>query len=363
MIRVRQLPRRAWVLALGVAVAAMLALAISAPHAHASGPLVTPEGSTAHVHREEAAISWDGQTERILLSLSALSDSGEAAFLMPTPTPAQVSVGDEKLFAELEALTSPRLEVHNRWWPGAQEEDTDDDVAEPGREPAPVHVVDQVDLGTIEATVLSASDPDELATWLAEHDFVMSDELAEAMAPYVSEGWHYVAVRMTTTQALNGELPVLDITFESSSLVYPMRMSAAATAPQHVRTYVFADQKVARADATANDVGVDLRYAGTPDPDAVGNDTLAQLLTDGSYLTVIDQSFYAPGSEIVSDFHFERSGEGGDFRDVVVEEQMVSIAGQPAGPVLLVAVLVLGALGAGTLLVLRRRRRPQVWRP
>lgn len=329
--------------------AALMVLVPGAAQACACGAFVSGEDAEVQVQREVAAISWDGQIERIVLSLSALSNSGEAALLVPTPAPAQVALADDGLFEALEEVIAPEVEVDYYWWPRSDE---GDGSATSGSD---VVVLEQVDLGPVEASVLSASDPDELARWLAEHEYVMDDALAAAVAPYVSEGWYYVAVRMTADQSLSGQLPPLDITFNSSSVVYPMRMSAAATTPQHVRTYVFADQRMTRADASAQSTTVNLRYAGSPDPAAVTNGTLTELLEAGPYLTVVDQSFYSPGAQVVSDFVFERSSNGGDHREVVVEERLLLVAGLPAGPLALGAglfVLVVGGLG----LVWWRRR-------
>lgn len=338
--------RRALSLALATVLLALMAVILT-PSAQACGcgGFVSDEDSVVTVEAETAAISWDGQNERIVLSMAALSDADEAALLLPTPSPAQVMLAEDGVFAELAQIIAPRVEVEYRWWPDLRP--SPDEAGDAAPTGSTVQVLETVDLGPLEATVLSAGDGAELAQWLEDHGYVMGDELAETVRPYVAEGWYYVAVRLTAeAESLSGELPALDIAFTSSAIIYPMRMSAAASQPQSVRTYVFADQRVARTDPTAQSVDVQLRYAGTPEPGGVANGTVSELLEAGGYLTVMDQSFGTPSQQIVSDFVFERSSNGGDFHQVIIEERMREIAGLPAGPVLLViGLVVLAAVG------------------
>lgn len=349
MTRLLSLVRRATVLTLTGLILTMAFVVGPAPaQACGCGGFVTSPESAVQVDQEVAAISWDGQNERIVLSLQTLSDATDGALLVPTPAPAEVGLAEEGVFEALEQIISPRVQVRHYWWP----RNTQSNVAPAAG--AGVQVLDQVDLGPVEASVLSAADPDELAQWLADHGYVMEDSLAAAISPYVTEGWYYVAVRMTAPDTLTGELPPLDLTFESSAVVYPMRMSAAASVPQQVRTYVFADQRMVRSDPTAQSSQVQLRYAGAPDPDQVSNATLSELLGAGPYLTVMDQAFGNPAGQVASDFVFERSSNGGDHQEVVVEERLLLIAGIPAGPlVTFLGVVVLVAATAAALLLRR----------
>ncbi len=345
--------KRACVLAVVTVFLAALALVAPDPaRACACGAFVGEESSTVQVEEEVAAIAWDGQTERMILSLAALSQANEAALLLPTPAPATVQLAEEGMFDELDDLTSPEVEVEYYWWP--RDRDTSMDG---GGAPGGVSVLETVDLGPVEATVLDASNPDDLAQWLEEHDYVMDDSLAQAVRPYVTEGWYYVAVRLTAPGNLTGTIPPLDISFESSSMVYPMRMSAAANNAQTVRTYVFAEQRMARADASADGSRIETRYAGVPDTSTVQSDTLTELFADGPYLTVVDQTFFNPSTEIVSDFIFERSSNGGDVQEVTVVQELRTIAGFAAGPFLLVSGLAVAVVVTGFLVARRRRRR------
>jgi hypothetical protein len=60
-----------------------------------------------------------------------------------------------------------------------------------------------------------------------------------------------VAMRLTSTDQLNGRLAPVKLVFASDRLVYPMRMSAAAQTPQRVVVYTLGAHRMKRTDADA----------------------------------------------------------------------------------------------------------------
>lgn len=333
-----------------------------AASACACGGFVAADGEQVAASAEYAALTWDGETERVLLSMEALTEADEAALILPTPAPADVQLADERVFTELETLMAPEHTVEYRWWPemGAPATGGTDGTV-PGASPT-VSVLDSRQLGPLEVTVLSANDADSLASWLDDHDYVMRDGLADALMPYVADGWFYVAVRMTTEATdLSGALQPLDITFASDRLIYPMRLSAAAPQSQFVRTFVFGAHRMERTDTTASSGRVQLRFAGEVATTAVTSDALVEIAATAPYLTVTDQYFDDPGSQVMSDFTFAQAASDTPYRETTSEIRMREIAGLPAGPVLVLLAMVTvlaGALVAG--LLRRRRRRPHV---
>lgn len=325
-------------LAVTTLVTALLAtfgvLAAPAAQACACGGFVAEDGESVAARAEYAVLTWDGTTERVLLSMDALTESADAALLIPTPGPAEASLAEETVFSELDSLTAPEEVVEYQWWPDFGLAGSASDGA-PGATATGVSVLDVRQLGDLEVTVLSASDADELADWLEGHEYVMRDGLADALMPYVSEGWYYIAIRLTTdAENLSGSLQPLDLTFESEQLIYPMRLSAAATSDQFVRTFVFSDHKVERTDETAEAGALDLRFAGEVSPTAVSTQALVEIASERPYLTVIDQYFDAPGEQVVSDFTFAQAPSDRPFRETEYSMRMREVLGMPAGPAL-----------------------------
>lgn len=348
------------VLTAATALASLVGLAaMPAAQACACGGFVASEGAQVAASSEYAVITWDGTTERVLLSMETLTQSAEAALLIPTPTPADAALAESTVFTELERLTAPEEVVTYDWWPdlgfGAGAGDAG---AAPGATEGGVSVLDSRQLGDLEVAVLAADDADALSDWLGEHDYVMRDDLADALMPYVSEGWYYLAIRLTTeAENLSGALQPLDLTFDASQMIYPMRLSASATSSQFVRTFVFSDHKVQRTDETAANGGTDLWFAGEVAPTDVTSDALVSIASEQPYLTVLDQYFDAPGEQIVSDFTFARAASDSPYRQVEYEVRMREVAGIPAGPALTFIGMVVILAGTLTLSGLARRRR------
>lgn len=347
--------RRALAMAASVTMLALGTVLVAEPaHACACGGAVSPEGEELTVDREVAALAWDGSTEDIVMQLEMITDADDAAVIIPTPTEPEVQLAEESFFEELAQMAAPRVEETYTWWPEWQGRGADAEAGAP--EPVGgVEVLETVPLGPLEASVLSASDADGLTDWLREHEYVMSDQLADALTPYITEGWYFVAIRMVAEQGtLNGEVQPVHLSFESSSLIYPMRISAAAEVTQHVATYVLAGGQVQHSDPTGTGTPGELRYAGPVDESLRNSPTWDQLAASGDYLTVIDHMFEDPAEQITSDFTFASAPEAADYQQVVQVTRMRVIAGLPAGPVL----LVLGVAAVVVAVVVGRRLLP-----
>jgi hypothetical protein len=341
------------------AVAAALAIAggvvVAAPPAGACacGGLVDAPAYDTSVSQETAVLQWDGTTETMLLELDTLSTAPEVGLILPTPAPAEVALADPEVFRELDDITRPRAVVsEHQWWPdlGFGAAGGDGAGAGPG-----VEVLSEVRLGPLDVTTLSATAPGALDAWLVERGFQLPPSTATALAPYVAEGWSFVAARLATDEAaaFSGTLQPLRVTFPSGSLVYPMRMSVVAEDAQSTRTYVLADHRVDRVDATAELDAPKLRFAGRVDPGSVDSDELAALLAAGRFVTAHEQDFDEPATQIVSDFAFAPAASDAAYAatySVVAEKRIGPFF---AGPVLAFA----GMIALAGLVVWGARRR------
>ncbi len=309
-------------------------MGLAAPaSACACGGIAAPADGAASVAGETAALSWDGQRETILMRLSLQSQGTEAALLVPTPTPATVSAGKAATFTALRAATAPEVITDRRWFG-----DSDADGAVAGGAPgaAAPTVLGQVQLGPLEATTLSGGDITGVQTWLRDNGYVMKPEVVATMSPYLAAGWSFVAIRLTGSEPLSGALDPVRLSFAADRLVYPMRMSSAATTPQTVRLYVLGEHRVQRADADAARQSVSVQFAGrlghVTDPD------LAQLASGGrDYLTEL-YTYVSRPADITSDFTFADTADT-DYRATTHRTEYIEFLGVPAGFVIIGAAL------------------------
>ncbi|MEV0763914.1 DUF2330 domain-containing protein [Nocardia sp. NPDC050435] len=343
---------------LAARVAAAAAICLSLTGIGAAGPatacacggvaLPVNAAATASVDHEVALLHWDGRLETIVMQLALRTGTEDAALIVPTPAPAQVSAGSAGTFAELDELTAPEVVTERRWFASSGEGAT---AGAPG---APT-VVDQVRLGPLEATTLTGGELDGIRNWLRDNGYALRPEVIATLEPYLREGWSFVALRLTGAAPLTGPLDPIRLSFAADRLVYPMRMSSAAGTAQYVRLYVLGEHRVVRADPDAAGQVVSVAFAGrifgARDPD------LARLSANGhDYLTELSVAIRTP-SAITSDFTFTAAPADTAFREQVRRREDVLLFGSPAGPQLVVgALLLVVALVLAVPLVRRVRR-------
>lgn len=326
--------------------AVLLSLQVAAPaSACACGAPAPRPGQDVIVDKEHAILSWDGSEERIELLLDMLTDAQDVGLIFPTPSPATVTAGDRQTFIDIEEAIKPRQVITDDWW----QTDQGDGVAGG----APPDVLDQVQLGPVEATTLAASDATGLAEWLDANGYAIRDEIAALLGEYVQKGWYFVALKLTSTVPLEGGLDPIRFTFDSDELVYPMALSKAATDPQLARLYVFQEHR-ARV-ASLDDPVAQLPYGAAvwagPAPDG-----LSDL---GGYLTVLDLTFDSPASQVPGDLVIVDNGDDEPLQPTYEVTRPLTIGGIPLGVIVILgaaaALVVLFALG--TLIVRAMRKR------
>jgi hypothetical protein len=268
----------------------------------------------ARVAGEKALVRFDGGREEIVLSMAVRGESRKAAWIMPVPSAAEVELGETGVFRQLESATRPKVVYRNTYWPfrdlGIMGGAGDPAAAAPQ---GGVDVRQQMVIGPFQVVRLGATDPAAVTKWLATNGFVVPPGLAANLAPYVTEKWEIVAVRLAPkgeSERLRGQTPPLRLSFASERLVYPMRLSKGATTAQTVTVYVAAPYRVEPTTLPDPDIQPELLYAGRAQ---TGIDQL-----DGatSYLTAYSVQYQSP-ERISADFVFERASTDEEFRRIV----------------------------------------------
>lgn len=335
-----------------IVLAASMALA-PASYACACGAAIPPVGGEATLNREVAVVHWDGTTETMLMQLAMNASSDNVALVVPTPTPATVAMGDKAAFTELEELSSPRIEhqlrVRLSFILGLSAAPPREGAMAAARSP---EVLNQVHLGPLEATTLAGGDLAGLQKWLSDNGYPIRPAVSDALSPYVRDGWAFVAMRLTSPAPIEGGLNPVRLTFASSHLVYPMRLSVAATTPQHVAVYTLSDHRQQRTDADARSQITKVQFAGN-----IGQSVHDPMLREfvgnhGAYLTKTEMDIYQT-SKITSDFTFGNAPNDDAFRQVVVINDYIDI---PVELVVLAAILIT-VVTVVIVLLLRGQRR------
>lgn len=299
-----------------VTVAALLSLASPAWACGCGAYVADDPGSS--VADERALIAWDGTTEDILMALSVTGSSDKAAWVMPVPSAARITLGEPEVFDELAALTAPRIEYRDSWWPtvpwlvwAGSASDT------AGAPSGAVNVLGRQRLGPFDVTRLAANDPAALADWLSDNGFPHPDGLDDNLAPYVAAGWEIVAVQLVPAEsggALTGSLQPLRLSFASDKVVYPMRLSRAATVSQYIDLYVLAPHRMDPSAVPVPDDKPTLEFAGRIDRSA--SPALADYADDAKFLTRWKNTIWEPAA-IDGDYIFEQASSDTPFQQVI----------------------------------------------
>jgi hypothetical protein len=329
------------------------ALGVAAPAWACGCGAYIPDGVDAYVADERALVTWDGAKQDILMAFNVNGSSESAAWVMPVPSTANVTLGDPEVFEELSELTRPRVEYDDSWWPTfTWLIDEGDGTAGAPRDGA-VQVLGRQQLGPFDVTRLAANDPSALATWLGDNGFPHPDGLDDNLSAYVDEGWETIAIKLLPTgkeASLTGELQPLRLSFASSTLVYPMRLSKSADNPQTVALYVLADHRMDPRSVPAADERPKLGYAGRVEAASAGQ-ALRGFVGDGAFLTYWTNDIGRP-EQINGDYVFAQAKADTPYQRVeVIERNRGDLTGLILLGVLVVAVVV-------TVLVVVRRRRP-----
>ncbi|HEX2286235.1 MAG TPA: DUF2330 domain-containing protein [Mycobacterium sp.] len=332
-----------------------LALTVAAPASACGCGAYIPDKAGAAVVDERALIAWDGTTEDILMAFNVTGSSDKAAWVMPVPSAARVTLGDAEVFEELGRLTAPRVEYRDSWWPSFTWLSPDTAAQDAAGAPTgAVNVLGRQRIGPFDVTRLAANDSAALATWLADKGFPHPEGLDHNLGPYIADGWEIVAIRLAPAEAgesLTGDLQPLRLSFSSDTVVYPMRLSRSATTPQNIDLYVLADHRMEPTAVPVAGQQPSLEFAGRVE----GADTppaLAAYVGDGAFLTRWRDRIGVPAA-IDGDYTFERASSDSTYQQVIYRTRnRGDLTGQ-----LLLAALAAGAAVSAVIVARRRARR------
>lgn len=203
-----------------VAATLLAALLVAVPgsaRACACGAAYVPDGHTVQAGDELAFLSWSAPgRERLEMGLSLTSDSAELAVLVPTPAAPEVTQGDPQTFDRLATATMPSSSGGS---------DRDGVRAAPQQAPS---VLSTTVLEDVVATVLQGGTPAGVTRWLARHGYARKPQVTPAIAAYLRGGWVFTAIKLRGDRPFDGYVDPIVLTFASSQLVYPMRLSSTA---------------------------------------------------------------------------------------------------------------------------------------
>lgn len=178
-------------------------------------------------------------------------DAESFSWVVPVPNDPDVSLGDDDAFVDLDIATRPQFELERRGETCDAEFGTDGATGSFGAVDASAEDGDGVDilrefaLGGFEVQVLGSNngDPEEMATWLVDNGYDLSDRGRELLDPYVEAGMLFVALKLRSG-ASTGSIQPLVMTYRSEKPMIPIRLTAVAATPDMgIQTWIVGDER------------------------------------------------------------------------------------------------------------------------
>lgn len=194
-------------------------------------------------------INGDG-TITTTVEINYTGDPDEFSWVVPVPTTPSIDVDTPSdVMSLLDDATKPQIIPPPTKCTDARPPvpfATNDSMTRgAGGEAAPqepgVNVEDIADAGPYTAVVVSSDDPDELITWLNEHDYLITAEMEPFVAHYVEAGMKFLAVQLQPATEASAISP-LGMTYVADEPMIPIQLTAVGAEPEMgVMAFVVAD--------------------------------------------------------------------------------------------------------------------------
>jgi len=370
------------------AVISLVFFASACAATYADGGFFPPEHGVANTSDQRAVIIDHGGSETIVLQTAYEGDSSEFAWVIPVPEliSAAQSVGtaDPRTFETLDQITAPRRLT----WTSSSAACGCAGSGDGARVEDGVTVWETLRVDDYDVAVLSSEQSADLAAWLNTNGYGLPGGHEDTLQYYIDRGSYFVALKIAPSADQSAgdnaggppglgdggarEMAPITLTFSTSDLVFPMRISRVSTKERvEVLLYVVAPHRAtgvnystAEVDAPASYGGDDfpaaynrwfedaiadaggralvVEYAGRLSEWTAGNPPLSDVLGGGDDWFVTRLRTRLSPAQMSEDIVLTAAASDDAF-EVIVDDGAVALRGQVAVAMLLVG-LVQGAL-------------------
>jgi hypothetical protein len=251
-----------------------------ASSARADGMILPPdEYYLVYETEQKGFLIYEDGREELVISIGFNGEASEFGWIVPFPTRPEVSKVDSSIFEKLYEFTLPKenllekIRGESNSYPmyGAVMEEAAVDTEEAK---STVEVLEEDSIGIYDYAVLEAGDPGDLRDWMEDngynlpggdedddyywgYDSQTQEELWSEALPviqsYIEDEWYFVTVRINNKftdssgvekKLEQGSVDPLRFSFETSDLIYPMKLTGIAQRSMAVTLYVIDDHKM-----------------------------------------------------------------------------------------------------------------------
>lgn len=252
---------------------------------NADGMIVPPDYYPVYETRQKAFIIYEDNHEDLVVSISFDGEAYDFGWIIPLPNQPDISKVDYSIFRKLSEETEPKQNILDK----IKGEDyyynnisglemvASEDY---GEEKSTVQVIEEDSIGIFDYAVLKAEEPEDLKEWMEENDYNLpvadlddeywiyedndysdlpqtqeeawSDALP-IIQDYIDSDWYFVTVKISNkfedssgveSQLEEGAVDPLRFSFETTDMIYPMKLTGLSKQSIGVTLYVIDDHKV-----------------------------------------------------------------------------------------------------------------------
>ncbi len=170
------------------------------------------------------------------------------AWVLPVPGQPELFTASEGLFEALAFRTQPSYRLDevfqgDCWsWENDYAYSASSGGADSGI-PEGVEVLDSKVVGPYETVTLAATSSEALLAWLNDNGFDLPADLDPKLAPYISGGMNFVALKLAKDQDA-GDIVPFGMTYPGDKASIPIQLTAVAAQPDmRLEVYVFGDAR------------------------------------------------------------------------------------------------------------------------
>ncbi len=204
----------------------------------------TPKYADVYQPTQKVYIRWDGSQERLLIQTKYEGPAEEMVWIVPVPAEPTVARADGAIFNDLSRLTYDPAVDYTDFLVLDMSVGTVSAGGAGGSSTSPVAWHERI--GDYDVALLRPVGGEDVIQWLNANDFAVPEAINPVLEDYVRDGWWMVAARIhpdalsaiTSEKLAKGTLHPLEMTFQSESCVFPMRLTRMAAGPVEELIYI-----------------------------------------------------------------------------------------------------------------------------
>ncbi|MGA1822598.1 MAG: DUF2330 domain-containing protein, partial [Thermoplasmatota archaeon] len=274
----------------------------SVPNVNGDGGFISVKPADVYESGQNAVIGWDGEVERLILSVNIYADKDTEGFhIIPFPSMPNITEGDLDIFERLQRIGCFQEHQYDSY--------PLSDGGGSKQSESSVEIMFQDTIGEHSVTTIRVNDPQNFRDKLMEIvDEIGIDirewpqDLNRILFNYTSRGFNYFSIDRYPIYKKEKTVDPLIYEFETDRLVFPLEISSMLEGDSRIRLALFTDPYQPMDRSVLDSIPkIDMRFETMVPPGILFNidNDLFRMFMDGAVLNYLE--FTLPLSRVRGD--------------------------------------------------------------